>query len=102
MTMIDNLPDCIIFMVSAGFLSSLWAIALLSISVYIFIKYGSAKLKWYILVPALVVSWTLSILFASLNFIDPDFQWEDFVQFHSNLFSTTQCYPSFGHLKEFF
>ena len=73
MTMIDNLPDCIIFMVSAGFLSSLWAIALLSIGVYIFIKYGSAKLKWYILVPALVVSWTLSILFASLNFIDSDF-----------------------------
>ena len=41
-----------------------------AINVYIFVKHGKKKLKWYVVVPFAVVSWTLTVLVAALPYID--------------------------------
>ena len=58
---------CLIFI---GTLSSLCAITLFSIAVYIFIKYGNTKLKWQFVLPSITLSWIISMVFGASVFID--------------------------------
>ena len=43
------------------------AVAFYAIHVYIFIKYGEKKLKWTVVIPLLIVSWTVHIAAAIVN-----------------------------------
>ncbi len=56
-----------------GYLTNLTSTTLFSIMVYLFIKYDNNKLKWYIIIPSITVSWMASILFGTLIFADPMF-----------------------------
>ncbi len=60
-------------LINAGFLISLTSISLFSIMVYLSIKYGNNKLKWYIIIPSITVSWIVSILFGTLFYTDSTF-----------------------------
>ena len=69
-----------------GFLASLTSITLFSIMVYVFIKYNNNKLKWYIIIPSITVSWIVSILFGTLIYADPTFIRDCVSRFESKLF----------------
>ncbi len=60
-------------LIFAGFLISLTSISLFSIMVYLSIKNGNNKLKWYIIIPSITVSWIVSILFGTLFYTDSTF-----------------------------
>ena len=49
-----------------GFLSDVSATALYAITVFLFIKYGPKKMKWYVLVIYIAVSWTVYSIFGLL------------------------------------
>ena len=49
------------------------SVVLYAVMVYIFVKYSRNKLKWYVLIPFIVISWTISLLFGSIPFIQ---DWE--------------------------
>ncbi len=63
---------CKIFyaLVFTGYFTGLTSITLFSIMVYLFIKYGDSKLKWYIIISSIILSWIVSIIFGALIFID--------------------------------
>ncbi len=61
---------CLIFI---GYLASLTSITLFSVMVYLFIKYDNKKLKWYIIIPSITVSWMASVLFGVVMFTDSTF-----------------------------
>ena len=63
---------CKIFyaLVFTGYFTGLTSITLFSIMVYLFIKYGDSKLKWYIIISCIILSWIVSIIFGALVFID--------------------------------
>ena len=42
-------------------LQSFMAYATYAVNVYIFIKYGEKRLKWYVVIPAVTISWMVSI-----------------------------------------
>ena len=46
------------------------AVTLYSIMVYVFLKYGVKKLKWYTISPALVITWAISIAIGILPYFD--------------------------------
>ncbi len=79
-------------LIIAGFLISLTSISLFSIMVYLFIKYGNNKLKWYIIIPSITVSWILpSILFGTLFYTD-----STFIIIFVIIFEDRACDVSFG------
>ena len=45
-------------------------ITVYSIMVYVFLKYGVKKLKWYVIFPSLVITWALSISIGILPFFN--------------------------------
>ena len=59
------------------------AVAFYAIHVYIFIKYGEKKLKWTVVIPLLIVSWTVHIAAA----IVPSF--DEFGSMNNNGFCTS-------------
>ena len=63
---------CKIFyaLVFTGYFTGLTSITLFSIMVYLFIKYGDSKLKWYIIISSITVSWIVFIIFGAQFFID--------------------------------
>ena len=50
-----------------------FSIALYAVMVYVFVKYSRNKLKWYVLIPFITISWTITILLGSIPFIQ---DWE--------------------------
>ena len=46
------------------------AITIYSVMVYIFLKYGVKKLKWYMISPSLVITWAVSISIGILPYFD--------------------------------
>ena len=44
------------------------SIVLYAVMIYIFVKYSRNKLKWYVLIPFMTISWTISILSGSIPF----------------------------------
>ena len=46
------------------------AFATYAINVYVFIKYGEKKLKWYVVIPLVTISWVVSITFAVGPYFD--------------------------------
>ena len=57
------------FLITAG-MQKFAAITLYSIMVYVFLKYGVKKLKWYMIVPSLVITWIVSISIGILPFFN--------------------------------
>ncbi len=57
-------------LVFMGHLTGLTSITLFSIMIYLFIKYGDSKLKWYIIIPSIIMSWIVSIFYGAQIFID--------------------------------
>ena len=49
------------------------SIAQYAVMVYVFVKYSRNKLKWYVLIPFITISWTITILLGSIPFIQ---DWE--------------------------
>ena len=45
------------------------SVVLYAVMVYIFVKYSRNKLKWYVLIPFITISWTISILLGLIPFI---------------------------------
>ena len=69
---VDDLVCKIFFdLVFTGHMITLTSITLFSIMVYLFIKYGKDKLKWYVIIPSIALSWIISVLYGALIFIDP-------------------------------
>ena len=62
--------------VITGSLLRFSGIALYAIMVYIFLKYGSEKLKWFVIIPYLVASWLVSFAISLVPFIG-DSRFED-------------------------
>ena len=82
------------FLITAG-MQKFAAITIYSIMVYVFLKYGVKKLKWYMIVPSLVITWIVSISVGILPFFD---QFELFNNngFCRNLTSTSLYYVVIG------
>ena len=60
------------FTYSMGIISTtmeVCSVVLYAIMVYIFVKYSRNKLKWYVLILFITISWTISILLGSIPFI---------------------------------
>ena len=55
-----------------GYLLKLCGTTLFSFVVYLFTKYGITKLNWSIVIPFLLLSWTVSVVFGALGLIDQD------------------------------
>lgn len=56
-----------------GFNANITATTLFAVMVYLFVKYGVKKLKWYIIVPFIAISWCIFVvlgLLASFNVFD--------------------------------
>lgn len=60
----DEFVTCHIsyFLILASASGKYPAAVLYSVKAFIFIKYGERKLKWYILIPSIVIWWTISIV----------------------------------------
>ena len=48
----------------------MFSVVLYAVMVYVFIKYSRNQLKWYVLIPFIVISWTILILFGLIPFIN--------------------------------
>ena len=57
------------FVIIAG-IQKFAAITVYSIMVYVFLKYGVKKLKWYVITPSLVITWAASITIGILAYFD--------------------------------
>ena len=89
----NSLFSCRIFvslLITAG-MQKFAAIAVYSIMVYIFLKYGIKKLKWYMIFLSLVITWAVSIAIGILPYFD------QFELFNNNGFcrnlTTAVLYP---------
>ena len=90
----NSLSTCRVFvslLVTAG-MQKFAAITVYSIMVYVFLKYGVSKLKWYAISPALVITWAVSIAIGILPYFD-EFEFFNNAGFCRNL-TTAVLYPA--------
>ena len=52
-----------------GTIIEMLSVATYAVMVYVFVKYSRNKLRWYVLISFITISWTLSILFGLFPFI---------------------------------
>ena len=91
---VNSLSTCRVFvslLVTAG-MQKFAAITVYSIMVYVFLKYGVSKLKWYAISPALVITWAVSIAIGILPYFN-EFEFFNNAGFCRNL-TTAVLYPA--------
>ena len=90
----NSLSTCRVFvslLVTAG-MQKFAAITVYSIMVYVFLKYGVSKIKWYAISPALVITWAVYIAIGILPYFD-EFEFFNNAGFCRNL-TTAVLYPA--------
>ena len=62
---VDSTALCkvIFIMLNVSKMAYMPSITLYAIMVYIFMKYGTKKLKWYVIIPYISISWVVAVLF---------------------------------------
>jgi hypothetical protein len=90
----NSIVSCRIFyscVITAG-IQKFIAIVIYSIMVYIFLKYGVKKLKWYVISSSLVITWAVSITIGILAYFD------QFEVFNNNGFCRIVTTALFYHI----